>query len=58
MIGPAMINYRKTFHTYLFFASTLISLRRDLEALRAFGTDGEIEHCPMRFHMSSGMQFI
>ena len=41
MIGPIMIHYRKTFHTYLFFASTLVGLRRELAGLRAFGTDGE-----------------
>lgn len=40
-IGPTMIHYTKTFHTYLFFASTLIGLRRELQGLRAFGTDGE-----------------
>ena len=40
-IGPTLIHYRKTFHTYLFFASTLVGLRRELQALRAFGTDGE-----------------
>ena len=40
-IGPTLIQYKKTFHTYLFFASTLIGLRRQLEALRTFGTDGE-----------------
>lgn len=40
-IGPTLIHYRKTFHTYLFFASTLIGLRRELQALRAFGTEGE-----------------
>lgn len=38
LIGPTLIHYRKT---YLFFASTLVGLRRDLQALRAFGTDGE-----------------
>ena len=41
LIGPTMIHYRKTFHTYLFFASTLIGLRPELQGLRAFGTDGE-----------------
>ena len=41
MIGPVMIHYRKTFHTYLFFAATLVGLRRELVGLRAFGTDGE-----------------
>lgn len=40
-IGPTLIHYKKTFHTYLFFASTLIGLCRELEAVRAFGTDGE-----------------
>ena len=41
MIGPILIHYRKTFHTYLFFAATLVGLRRGLEGVRAFGTDGE-----------------
>lgn len=41
MIGPVLIHYRKTFHTYLFFAATLVGLRPGLEGLRAFGTDGE-----------------
>ena len=41
LIGPTMIHYRKTFHTDLFFASTLIGLRPELQGLRAFGTDGE-----------------
>ena len=40
-IGPTMIHYRKTFHTYFFFASTLIGLHQELQGLRAFGTDGE-----------------
>lgn len=40
-IGPTMIHYTKTFHTYLFFSSTLIGLRPVLQGLRAFGTDGE-----------------
>jgi hypothetical protein len=40
--GPILIHYRKTFSTYLYFASTLIGLRRDLEKLQAFGTDGEL----------------
>ena len=41
-LGPILIHYRKTFSTYLYFASTLVGLRRDLEKLQAFGTDGEI----------------
>ena len=36
-----MIHYRKTFHTYLFFAATLIDLRPHLEGIRTFGKDGE-----------------
>ena len=41
LIGPTMVHYRKSFHTYLFFAATLIGLRPTLEGVRAFGTDGE-----------------
>lgn len=37
-IGPTMIHYR---NTYLFFAATLICLRRELQGLCAFGTDEE-----------------
>ena len=40
-IGPTLVHYRKSFGTYLFFASSLIGLRQDLLALQAFGTDGE-----------------
>lgn len=56
MIGPIMIHYRKTFHTYLFFASTLIGLRRELAGLRAFGTDGEkalVDAFSHEFHYAS-----
>ena len=41
-IGPVMIHYRKTYETYLFFASSLVGLSRGLIDLKAFGTDGEI----------------
>ncbi len=41
MLGPTLIHYRKTFSTYKFLASCMISLNRHLEGLRAFGTDGE-----------------
>ncbi len=37
-----MVHYKKTFGTYLFFASSLIGLRQDLAFVRSFGTDGEI----------------
>ena len=40
-IGPTLIHYKKTFASYLFFASSLIDLRRELQGVRAFGTDGE-----------------
>lgn len=51
-IGPAMIHYRKTFSTYLFFTSTLVGLRQSLSSLRSFGTDGEsalIQACQHSF---------
>ena len=40
-IGPVMIHYRKTYETYLFFASSLVGMSRGLIDLKAFGTDGE-----------------
>lgn len=40
-LGPVLIHYRKTFETYLFFASSLIGLSWQLEGIKAFGTDGE-----------------
>lgn len=40
-ISPVMVHYRKTFSTYLHFASTLVGLRPDLSTLKCFGTDGE-----------------
>ena len=40
-LGPVLIHYRKTFSTYLFFASSLVGLNRQLQGVRAFGTDGE-----------------
>ena len=53
IIGPIMIDYRKTFHTYLFFAATLIGLRRELIGLCAFQTNLQ-----MLLHMNSAMLFI
>ena len=41
IIGPVMIHYKKTFSTYLFFASSLHGLRRGLASVKCFGTDGE-----------------
>ena len=41
-IGPVLIHHRKNFASFLFFASSLIWLRKSLEAIRVFGTDGEI----------------
>ncbi len=40
-IGPVLIHYKKTFATYLFFASSLVGLRRELAGVKCFGTDGE-----------------
>ena len=40
-LGPVLIHYRKTFFTYLFFASSLVGLSPQLQGIRAFGTDGE-----------------
>ena len=36
-----LIHYQKTFATYLFLASSLVGLSRELEGVRAFGTDGK-----------------
>ena len=41
IVGPACIHFKKSFATYLFFASTLIGQCRELEGVRAIGTDGE-----------------
>ncbi len=41
LIGPVLIHYKKTFQTYLFFASSMIGLKKELENIHAFGTDGE-----------------
>ena len=40
-VGPVMIHYRKTFATYLFFASSIVGLRPELGGVQAFETDGE-----------------
>ena len=40
-LGPVLVHYRKTFSSYLFFASSLIGQNRQLEGIRAIGTDGE-----------------
>jgi len=40
-LGPVLLHYKKTFATYLFFASSLIGLSPQLQGVRAFGTDGE-----------------
>ena len=57
-IGPAMVHYKKTFSTYLFFAFSLIGLRPDLSKLKCFGTDGEEglytafkQACPEAIHL-------
>ena len=40
-LGPVLIHYRNTFTTYLFLASSLVGLSRQLEGVRAYGTIGE-----------------
>ena len=40
-LGPILTHYRKNFSSFLFFASSLVSLRKSLEAVRVFETDGE-----------------
>ena len=42
LLGPVLIHYRKTFSTYLYFASTLMGLNYQLQAVRVIGTDGEL----------------
>ena len=58
IMGPLLIHYKKSFATYNFFASSLISLRRELSAIKCFGTDGEealidaFKHaCPNSVHL-------
>ena len=41
VVGPCCIHYKKSFSTYLFFASSVIGQCRQLEGVRALGTDGE-----------------
>ena len=41
MSGPTLIHYKKSFASYLFFASAMIGLCREIEMLHVFGTDGE-----------------
>ena len=42
MIGPVLVHYKKTFASYLSFASSLLGMRRELSNIQCFGTDGEI----------------
>ena len=60
-IGPAMVHYRKTFSTYLFFTSTLVGLHQSLSTLRCFGTDGEstlIQACQHSFPFPSAIHLL
>ena len=41
IIGPSCFTTRESFQTYLFFASSLVGLKKELDHLHAFGTDGE-----------------
>jgi hypothetical protein len=41
MLGPLLVHYKKSFASYLFFASSLIGISPQLEMVCAFGTGGE-----------------
>ena len=41
MIGPACVHYKKSFATYLFLLLPFVGQCRELEGIRALGTDGE-----------------
>lgn len=40
-LGPVLIHYKKTFATYVFFASSLIGQNPQLQGVRVIGTNGE-----------------
>jgi hypothetical protein len=40
-LGPVLVHYKKTFATYLFFASSIIGQCPQLQGVLSFGTDGE-----------------
>ena len=56
-LGPVLIHYRKNFASFLFFASSLVGLRRSLEGIRVFGTDG-VRHWLMPSVMNFDLLFI
>ena len=43
LLGPIFVHQTKTFHSFHYFASTLVRLNPNLHQIRAFGTDGECE---------------
>ena len=40
-LGPILVHYRKTFSSYLFFASSIMGQNRQLEGVGVIGIDGE-----------------
>ena len=42
IIGPVLLNKKKSFETYSIFASTLKTIETDLRDVLAFGTDDEL----------------
>ena len=36
-----LVHYRKEFHNYNYFFSTMIGLKQDVISVKAIGTDGE-----------------
>ena len=41
MAGPVLVDQRKNFAAFNYFASTLVSFNKKLQGLLAFGTDGD-----------------
>ena len=41
MLGPLLVRYRKEYCNYNYFLSTLCTLNRKVQAVKAVGTDGE-----------------
>lgn len=56
-IGPTLIHYQKTFHTYVFFASSLIGLCRGLRGVHAF-KPMEKKHLQTHLHTNLVMPLV
>ena len=58
LIGLVMIQYRKTYATYLYFASTILGLRQNLTALHCSGTDALYSTFQLVFPLSIHLQYM